>query len=43
MKHSLAHYQGDSAPSISLQPVVITKSLPRARVYGGAGQKADMS
>ena len=43
MKHSLAHYTGDGAPDITLQPVVITKSQPRARVYGGAGKKAEMS
>lgn len=43
MKHSLAHRQGDGAPSIDLQPVVITKSQPRARVYGGEGKKAEMT
>lgn len=43
LQHSLAHYRKDGAPEISLQPVVITKSQPRARVYGGAGKQAEMS
>lgn len=41
--HSLAHCRGDDAPTISRQPVRITKSPPRARVYGGQGQKAEMT
>ena len=43
MKHSLTHYTGDNTPDITLQPVMITKSQPRTRVYGGAGKKAEMS
>lgn len=41
--HSLANYAGDDAPRITNQPVVITKSAPRARVYGGSGKKAEMT
>lgn len=41
--HSLASYNGDAAPAMSTQSVVITKSQPRARVYGGAGKKAEMT
>ncbi|MBV8524014.1 MAG: succinate dehydrogenase/fumarate reductase flavoprotein subunit, partial [Acetobacteraceae bacterium] len=40
LKHSLAIYNGDGRPSISYQPVVITKSKPGKRVYGGAGKQA---
>ncbi|MDO4683862.1 MAG: fumarate reductase (quinol) flavoprotein subunit [Lautropia sp.] len=43
LHHSLAHYAGDAPPTISPQSVVITKSQPRARVYGGAGKKAEMT
>ncbi|MDO4905869.1 MAG: fumarate reductase (quinol) flavoprotein subunit [Lautropia sp.] len=43
LSHSLASYNGDGAPAMSTQPVVITKSPPRARVYGGAGKKAEMT
>jgi fumarate reductase flavoprotein subunit len=39
-KHSLAAYGGDGPPVISYAPVVITKSQPRTRSYGGAGQQA---
>ncbi|MBL0088196.1 MAG: fumarate reductase (quinol) flavoprotein subunit [Ideonella sp.] len=41
--HSLATTQGDDAPRISHGPVTITRSNPRARVYGGAGTKAVMT
>jgi fumarate reductase flavoprotein subunit len=40
LTHSLATYAGDSAPRIEYMPVVITKSPPRQRVYGGAGKQA---
>jgi len=43
MKHSLAHYSGDGAPRIDYGDVEITKSNPRARVYGGEGKKAEMT
>jgi fumarate reductase flavoprotein subunit len=36
LKHSLASYRGDEAPSIGYRDVVITKSQPAERVYGGA-------
>ncbi len=43
LKHSLAYYSGDGAPRIEFSPVKITKSQPRARVYGGEGKKAEMT
>jgi fumarate reductase flavoprotein subunit len=43
MKHSLAYYAGDGAPRIEYGDVKITKSNPRARVYGGEGKKADLT
>jgi len=43
MKHSLAHYTGDGTPRIDYGDVKITKSNPRARVYGGEGKKAEMT
>ena len=43
LKHSLAHYRADGAPSVDFAPVTITRSPPRSRVYGGAGVKAEMS
>jgi fumarate reductase flavoprotein subunit len=42
--HSLAHFAGDSVPPrITYAPVTITRSRPKVRVYGGAGQKAEMT
>jgi fumarate reductase flavoprotein subunit len=38
LRHSLAHYQGASAPSITLAPVTITKSPPGQRAYGALGE-----
>jgi fumarate reductase flavoprotein subunit len=38
--HSLAYSTGEGAPRIDTMPVVITKSQPRQRVYGGAGKQA---
>ena len=43
MKHTLAHYGWDGPPRIDYQPVTITKSHPRPRVYGGAGKQAVMT
>jgi fumarate reductase flavoprotein subunit len=43
MKHSLAYRTGDGAPRIEYGDVKITKSNPRARVYGGEGKKAEMT
>ncbi|MFL5282034.1 MAG: fumarate reductase (quinol) flavoprotein subunit [Rhodopila sp.] len=40
LKHSLAAHGGDGPPAISYAPVVITKSPPKLRSYGGAGQQA---
>jgi fumarate reductase flavoprotein subunit len=40
LKHSLATYAGDGPPAIGYAPVVITKSQPKTRSYGGAGQQA---
>jgi fumarate reductase flavoprotein subunit len=36
LKHSLATYRGSEAPAVSYCDVVITRSKPAARVYGGA-------
>ena len=36
LKHSLANYRGDAPPSIGYRDVVITRSQPAERVYGGA-------
>jgi fumarate reductase flavoprotein subunit len=36
LKHSLASYRGSEAPTVSYCDVVITRSKPAARVYGGA-------
>jgi fumarate reductase flavoprotein subunit len=38
LKHSMAHYRGDQAPEIGYLDVVITKSPPGERVYGGAAE-----
>ncbi len=40
LHHSLAFYGGDGPPRIGTAPVVITKSPPRTRSYGGAGKQA---
>ena len=40
LKHSLARYGGEEAPRIDYMPVAITRSHPRARVYGGEGRQA---
>jgi fumarate reductase flavoprotein subunit len=40
LKHSLAHCGGDFEPRIDYMPVTITRSHPRARVYGGEGKQA---
>jgi fumarate reductase flavoprotein subunit len=36
LKHSLATYQGDDIPAITYCDVVITRSQPSERIYGGA-------
>ncbi|HEU0201529.1 MAG TPA: fumarate reductase (quinol) flavoprotein subunit, partial [Burkholderiaceae bacterium] len=43
LAHSLAYHAGDGAPRLDTMPVTITKSPPRARVYGGAGKQAVMT
>ncbi len=37
LKHSMAIRNGDDAPKIEYKDVIITKSPPAERVYGGAG------
>lgn len=43
LKHTLAHYVKDGAPSISYSDVVITKSQPSKRVYGAAAENQAQS
>jgi fumarate reductase flavoprotein subunit len=43
LQHSLAAYGGAGPPTITYAPVVITKSRPRARTYGGAGKQAELT
>jgi fumarate reductase flavoprotein subunit len=43
LAHSLAYFDAAGAPRIQHAPVTITQSAPRARVYGGAGTKAELS
>ena len=38
LKHSLATYRGSEAPTVSYCDVVITRSKPAERVYGGAAE-----
>ena len=38
LKHSMAHYRGTQSPHIDYRDVVITKSQPGKRVYGGAAE-----
>jgi fumarate reductase flavoprotein subunit len=38
LKHTLARYNADGDPSIEYRDVVITKSVPGKRVYGGGGK-----
>jgi fumarate reductase flavoprotein subunit len=40
LRHSLAHYRAQAAPAIEHTPVTITRSPPKARVYGGQGKQA---
>ena len=41
--HTLALHQGDGPPAIHHEPVNITTSSPKARHYGGAGAKAELT
>jgi fumarate reductase flavoprotein subunit len=43
LKHTLGYRTGDGPPRLEYAPVTITKSTPRARVYGGEGKKAVMT
>ena len=38
LKHSLAYSRGEEAPRIDYQDVVITRSQPAERIYGGADE-----
>ena len=40
LKHSLSFYNEDAAPTIDYSGVKITKSQPKARLYGEAAEKA---
>ncbi|MGF1687798.1 fumarate reductase (quinol) flavoprotein subunit [Photobacterium japonica] len=40
LKHTLAFYDGDNAPRIEYSDVTITKSQPKARLYGAAAEEA---
>ncbi len=40
LKHTLAFYQADAAPTIDYSDVKITKSQPKARLYGAAAEEA---
>ena len=35
LKHSLAHFRGHEAPELTYRDVIITRSKPAERVYGG--------
>lgn len=41
LKHSLAFYNPDGAPRIEYSDVTITKSQPKARLYGAAAEEAE--
>jgi fumarate reductase flavoprotein subunit len=41
LRHTLAQYQGDKEPVLSYLDVVITKSRPAERLYGGAADAAE--
>ena len=40
LAHSLATRRGDGPPRIDWSPVVITRSTPASRSYGGTGERA---
>ena len=43
LAHSMARHGGDGPPSIDYAPVVITRSPPAGRHYGGAGERATLT
>jgi fumarate reductase flavoprotein subunit len=43
LKHTLAYRTGDGPPRLEYGPVTITKSEPKARVYGGEGKYVELT
>lgn len=43
LAHSMARHGGDGPPGIDFAPVVITRSPPAGRHYGGAGEKVTLT
>ncbi|WP_422410737.1 MULTISPECIES: fumarate reductase (quinol) flavoprotein subunit [unclassified Endozoicomonas] len=43
LKHTLAYYNGDSAPRLDYQNVNITRYQPEERVYGAAAEKGTVA
>jgi fumarate reductase flavoprotein subunit len=43
LKHTLAYRTGDGPPRLDYAPVTITKSQPKARVYGGEGKYVELT
>jgi fumarate reductase flavoprotein subunit len=43
LKHTLAHYRPDGPPSIDYGPVIITRSPPGKRVYGGEAERIEQA
>jgi len=41
--HTLAQANGDGPPRVTHSPVTITRSAPRTRTYGGAGERAELT
>jgi fumarate reductase flavoprotein subunit len=41
LRHTLAHYAADGPPRLEYGAVAITRSRPRMRAYGAAGEKAE--
>ena len=43
LKHTLAYRTDDGPPRLDYAPVTITKSAPKARVYGGEGKYVELT
>jgi fumarate reductase flavoprotein subunit len=43
LKHTLAHYRPDGPPRIDYGPVIITRSPPGKRVYGGEAERIEQA
>jgi fumarate reductase flavoprotein subunit len=43
LKHTLAHYRSDGPPHIDYGPVIITRSPPGKRVYGGEAERVEQA